>query len=248
MRKSSQQTSSAALIVVDDREARVHSETVDRLVAVHGLQIRVERLTYGDFAIMGLEHAGRHISVGIEVSTVSDLCGKITSGRLSYQAAGLLQTYDVPVLLVAGPPRVYGEHVRNGPSIFSYARLEAVLFGAQAHGMRIAYATSAEPRHVASRIAALAEYYGKKSHDFFRVTSPKLPLTLPLSEALDRRVEMLMSIPGVGEEKARALLMHFGSVKAVALATEKELRDVSGVGPTLARRVAEFFEESASGV
>lgn len=238
---------SSALVIVDDREARVHADVVSRLESVHQLAIRVERLTYGDIAVVGLEHEGRAVSIGIEISTVSDLCGKITTGRLSYQAAGLISTYDVPVILVAGVPRVYGDNVRNGPAVFSYHRLESVLFGAQAHGIKVAYAVGPEPHNVASRISSIIQYYTKEKHDFFRATSPKLPLTLPLTEALDRRVEMLMSIPGVGEDKARSLLMHFGTVKAITAATEKDLQQVSGIGPTLARRIVEFFEGDVNG-
>ncbi len=54
-----------------------------------------------------------------------------------------------------------------------------------------------------------------------------------------RRVQLhlLQGLPGIGPERATRLLDHFGTVKAVAGATEKELRAVAGVGPDCARRI-----------
>ena len=47
----------------------------------------------------------------------------------------------------------------------------------------------------------------------------------------------LDAIPGLGPAKAKALLRHFGSVKAIRAATEEELQQVPGIGPALARVV-----------
>lgn len=48
----------------------------------------------------------------------------------------------------------------------------------------------------------------------------------------------LSQIPGVGEARQRALLEHFGSVRALRQATEGEIARVPGFGPALARVVA----------
>jgi len=47
----------------------------------------------------------------------------------------------------------------------------------------------------------------------------------------------LQDIPGLGEEKAKALLRAFGSVAAIRRATPEELQQVSGIGPQLAERI-----------
>jgi excinuclease ABC subunit C len=54
-----------------------------------------------------------------------------------------------------------------------------------------------------------------------------------------QRRSALDDIPGLGEVKAKALLRHFGSVKAIRNATTEELQGVNGIGPTLARTVVE---------
>lgn len=49
-----------------------------------------------------------------------------------------------------------------------------------------------------------------------------------------QRRSALDGIPGLGEVKAKALLRHFGSVKAVRAASEQDLVSVPGIGPALA--------------
>jgi excinuclease ABC subunit C len=52
---------------------------------------------------------------------------------------------------------------------------------------------------------------------------------------------VLDDIPGVGPARRRALLKHFGSVRAVASASEEDLAAVPGMSRALARRIREFF-------
>ncbi|SDS65940.1 Excinuclease ABC subunit C [Brevibacterium siliguriense] len=49
---------------------------------------------------------------------------------------------------------------------------------------------------------------------------------------------VLDDIPGLGESKRSALLRHFGSVKKVRAATEEEICEVRGIGPSLAAKIA----------
>ena len=60
-----------------------------------------------------------------------------------------------------------------------------------------------------------------------------------LTSALER-------LPGVGEARRRALLLRFGSVEAVSLATEAELCSVPGLGPAVARRILDALAAAAA--
>ncbi|MFQ5641813.1 MAG: helix-hairpin-helix domain-containing protein, partial [bacterium] len=51
----------------------------------------------------------------------------------------------------------------------------------------------------------------------------------------------LDTIPGVGPAKRKALVVHFGSVKNVREAAVDELEMVTGITPTLAKRIWEHF-------
>ncbi len=55
----------------------------------------------------------------------------------------------------------------------------------------------------------------------------------------------LLKIPGVGETRAKALLRHFGSVKAVSEATEEQLMTVKGMTAPAAKAIVNFFEEDS---
>jgi excinuclease ABC subunit C len=51
----------------------------------------------------------------------------------------------------------------------------------------------------------------------------------------------LDEIPGIGELRRKALLRHFGSLRRVREASEEEIAQVEGIGPSQARQVREFF-------
>ena len=55
---------------------------------------------------------------------------------------------------------------------------------------------------------------------------------------------ILDQVPGVGPQKKRALLRHFGSVKALKKANVTDLLAVAGVSEGLARRIIQFFQEN----
>ena len=49
----------------------------------------------------------------------------------------------------------------------------------------------------------------------------------------------LMEVPGLGEKRVTALLRRFGSAKRLKLATQEEISDVAGIGPSLAKEILE---------
>ncbi|GLY43630.1 DNA ligase [Amycolatopsis sp. NBRC 101858] len=66
-----------------------------------------------------------------------------------------------------------------------------------------------------------------------------------LDVAKDRplwKVLVALSIRHVGPTAAQALAREFGSIEAIEQASEEELADVDGVGPTIARATQEWFE------
>ena len=61
----------------------------------------------------------------------------------------------------------------------------------------------------------------------------------------DIREAGLQEIPGVGPTRKRALLRHFGTVKAIERASLPDLAQVPGISAEIARKIYEFFHESA---
>lgn len=62
----------------------------------------------------------------------------------------------------------------------------------------------------------------------------------------DIREAGLQEIPGIGPTRKRALLRHFGTVKAIERASLPDLAQVPGINAETARKIYEFFHESAS--
>ena len=69
-------------------------------------------------------------------------------------------------------------------------------------------------------------------------------LLINLQQAKDRplwRILVALSIRHVGPTAARALAVAFGSLDAIMAASEEQLADVEGVGPTIAAALVEWF-------
>lgn len=62
----------------------------------------------------------------------------------------------------------------------------------------------------------------------------------------DFREAGLQEIPGIGPTRKRALLRHFGTVKAIERASLPDLAQVPGISAETARKIYEFFHESTA--
>jgi len=62
----------------------------------------------------------------------------------------------------------------------------------------------------------------------------------------DIREAGLQEIPGIGPTRKRALLHHFGTLKAIERASLTDLAQVPGINEETARKIHEFFHEKAS--
>jgi excinuclease ABC subunit C len=57
----------------------------------------------------------------------------------------------------------------------------------------------------------------------------------------------LDAVPGLGAERKRALLRHFGSVRKIKSAGVDQLQEVSGIGPRLAATIVQALQEQQPG-
>jgi excinuclease ABC subunit C len=60
----------------------------------------------------------------------------------------------------------------------------------------------------------------------------------------DIREAGLQEIPGIGPARKRALLRHFGTLKAIERASVADLAQVAGINAETARKVYDFLHES----
>jgi excinuclease ABC subunit C len=61
---------------------------------------------------------------------------------------------------------------------------------------------------------------------------------------IDIREAGLQEIPGVGPHRKRALLRHFGTLKAIERASAGDLMQVSGISADMARRIYDYFHQA----
>jgi excinuclease ABC subunit C len=61
----------------------------------------------------------------------------------------------------------------------------------------------------------------------------------------DIREAGLQEIPGIGPTRKRALLHHFGTLKAIERASLDDLAQVAGINADTARKIYDFFHERA---
>ena len=242
---AAQAASGLPTVTIDDREHRVHTDLVNDLELL-GITLNVERMDFGDYAFTGcyVSKVDRHVSVGIEVSSVSDLVGKLNNDRLAFQISNMLLRYDVTVLLITSPIQCDKDGyvtLPRMPKACTFDRLMDVLGAAQAHGAIVQYASG--PLDVAARIHQIVKYWSKdeNSHKYFRNRDAKREVVLPVGADVDKRVANLMTLPGVGEERAKDALKLYGSLNNIYLAGEAGLSLIPGWSTITAKKVMQFI-------
>ncbi len=93
------------------------------------------------------------------------------------------------------------------------------------------------PAH--SRMLLLLMQIRDESHRFGVTFHRKLRTKKTISSILDE-------IPGIGEVKRQTLLSHFGSLRKVKAASQKQIAKVDGFGPATAARVCSFLHDQSN--
>lgn len=209
-------------LMVDHREPPA---MITALRRVTNLEVVRTELAVGDYVV-----EGRMI---IERKSASDFDASIGDGatRLIAQAEAMAGTGLHRILLVEGGPYARRHYVLN--------RLASTLSYLQnIHGIHVT--PTMNMRHSAYMIVQSV-----KHHLFGMFSSPRTPDPIDKREmAADPSLLarfLLGHLNGISEERIKALVDHFGTLRAIANADEKELREVKGIGPKVAAHVATVF-------
>lgn len=220
-------------------------------------------LQFGDFSFIGQGPDGLPQSIGIERKRIGDLLNSIDSGRLSgYQLIGLLNTYTHVYLLVEGlwrpsPQDGVLETYRQGRWLpLSHGRRRYMAREVVNYCQTLATICSVKlwltstPQESAHWLSCLYQWWQKdwtkhRAHLQFHEHGPQLtdsctgiPIATLTRPPVVARVARELA-DGVGMDKARALAAKFCSVMSLVMASEKDLREVKGVGKVLAERIME---------
>jgi ERCC4-type nuclease len=179
-----------------------------------GIAVRAENLPAGDYVL-----SDRLI---VERKSGSDLAASIKDRRVFEQAERLKAAYPAVILLVEGEPIHISEASWKGA-------LGRVLT------MGVSVLQTANALDSAEWIARLARQEG---------AGPSGARGAGRVRREPEAVDILGCLPGISTVNARRLLDHFGSLRAVTAAGERELLDVRGIGPVRAAELARLFSGS----
>jgi fanconi anemia group M protein len=167
--------------------------------------------------------------LAVERKTAADFAASIADRRLFAQVAALKAAYARPVILIEGG--FAGLRTRMHPN----ALRGALSYLVAIEGLAVLRTDDAE--ETAPLLVQLARH---AQHGLTR-----LPETVAKPTAADlaaRQQRLVAALPDVGPTLARALLLRFGSPRAVFAATEADLRSVPGIGPTRAAAIARALD------
>jgi Fanconi anemia group M protein len=202
------------LIAVDHREDPVFDQLLHRM----GAHVDRRALEVGDFLCSA--------RLAVERKTRADFEQSVIDGRLFSQLPNLVSNYERVVIVVEG--LLDEERLSRSSLLGTYATLIAD-FGASLIFTRDKEATAEIVFHFAKH-----EQIAKKNP--MRIYAKKRTFT-PSQTARS----IVESLPTIGPKLAKSLLRHFGSVEAIAHASEREIAEVEGVGKKRAKIIKEIL-------
>ena len=210
-------------IAVDHREYK--SKLPEILAKTENTIITKAHLSLGDYLINDV--------LLIERNTLTDLVASIKSGRLFTQMFNLARSEKQAVLLLEGTTiDLAGSGMRR----------EAIQ-GALIHislKLEISILRSKDAEESAKIIRYAAQQLDQFGHKKSRV---KRYRPLKLKSKQKKQLFLLQGLPGVGPERAKALLEKFDSVENIVKASEKELQTVPGIGKYTAKQIRWVVDE-----
>ncbi|MCZ7588046.1 MAG: helix-hairpin-helix domain-containing protein [Gaiella sp.] len=211
-------------ILVDVQERR---SGIPELLAELGAEIEVMSLAAGDY-VLGDDTI-------VERKAVLDLHSAVRRGHLWAQLAKLRAACPFPYLLVEGRS-IDGGHRGLHPNAIRGACLAVIDQG-------VALLRSDDRADTARWLHRLAVRCQREA------PAPALPQLVPRATIQAEVVPeaMLTAVPGISTVTARALLERFGSLTAIAIASQDELLEVPGIGVERARAIVDAFRPLASG-
>jgi len=211
-------------IVVDTSEP---PEMLD-LLRSEGLAVERRRLAPADY-VLG--------PIAIERKSVADFHASMIDKRLFEQVARLKETYPTCALLLEGDLAFFSE--RQSPRA-AWGALCSLAFD-----FELQIVPTPDRAASAQLLAVLARRLSReRGAGGGRAEVRYKPRLLgPHAE----QKFAVQGLPGIGDIVSESLLEHFGSVRRVFSASEKELLRVAGIGKGRAADVTEFLERRFEG-
>lgn len=216
-----------------------------------------KQMDYADAAFDGFGPKGP-VRVGVEIKKLDDILGSLTDERFTgHQLPGLLADYQVVYLLIEGTWRqgvqgqiqqlklikfIGGEKqqwcdARTRLTWSAFSRWRQTL--TWKCGVHFAYTNNRT--ETAQLLIDLAAWWAKpwSKHKAHQAFDPQVHLNprrlLLVKPGMVGR--MIKELPGIGFEKHRAVVRHFGTVYNAVTAPQAEWEKIQGIGKLMAERI-----------
>jgi len=206
------------LIFVDTREV---GSGILEYFKQYDCDVQKKMLLYGDFVVSD--------RVSIEKKLVNDFIQSITDKRLFKQLKAMKDNFEKPVLIIEGEESLYGV---LQPNIIRGA------LAAISVDMSIPIIWTRDMADTAGIIYWIARREQLLEKREIILRNKKVPKTIE-----EKQEYLISSLPDVSVIRAKALLKHFKSPMNVFNASEKELKEVKGVGKGIAEKIKKVLEK-----
>ncbi|AMK16341.1 DEAD/DEAH box helicase [Methanobrevibacter olleyae] len=205
------------VVYVDSREG---NSKVIRALDTIGVKVKINTMSVADYQVSE--------EVAIERKTAKDFVDSIVDKRLFKQARMMMEEFKKPIIILEGDD-FYSGFIN--PNAIRGAMTSIVLD----YGISIIPTRTAEDTAAMIKRIAVREQKGEKRS--IQIRTEKKPQNL-----WEQQLFIIESLPNIGPVNAKNLLEHFGSVKAVLEADEKQLQEVNGIGKKTAKNIREVIE------
>lgn len=216
-------TDAKVKIIADVREKG--SGVIKELIE-QGVDVDMVTLQVGDFLCSS--------RVGVEVKRIDDFVNSILDGRLVQQMKNLKYNFERPLVIIEGEEDIYSVRNVHPNAIMGMLAMIVGSYG-------IPLLKTKNYTETAGILLALAkrEQEGKET---FSIHAEKKPLT-----ENELQEYIVSSFPGVESVIAKSLLKQFKSIKKIANASEKELKEVDKIGPKKATDLRKILDREYEG-
>jgi DNA excision repair protein ERCC-4 len=211
-------------VVIDDREPlSIEKELLEK----GNLLVIRKRLEIGDYIFDN--------DLIVERKTVKDFCSSIKDGRLFKQVGRLANNKTPGILILEGRQKDFRE------TDFSVQAIQGIVVSVSL-GFRIPILRS---KSAGESVEIMLQGYKQLTKDKLqdpRILPRKGYFKKKKDRFLEQKIHILEGFPGVGVVRAKSLLDHFGSLKAVFDAEVENLLEVKGFGRISAIKFKEILE------
>ena len=207
-------------IIADDREGK--GEVTASLLAIRDVNVRIDRLSLGDYKV------NDHLL--FERKTLKDFAVSIIDGRLFDQMIRLASSKYRGILILEGTGRDIAASGIRREAMQGALISTTLILGIPVLRSKEPDETARLMIYAARQIKSIAAG-GFQRHGY----QPK--------NKRKRQLYILQGLPGVGRAKAVRLLDNFGSVESVITADRGELQAVEGIGKNIADGIRSAVSE-----